>query len=181
VVPAPSHSFPDEPARAAAAREAAAFRRLQIVHGPVLLSFVTRLTGGDTRSAGAVVEATLAHARDHPDARGPDGRWSRAWLFAEARRRCLAHPATVPERPAGPAAEVRAALASLPEHLRVTLVEIYFRDRSVSEVADLLEVPADTVVTWTWCGLEVFREALCERGFDLAPRPDGQDCDGIGA
>jgi RNA polymerase sigma-70 factor (ECF subfamily) len=63
------------------------------------------------------------------------------------------------------ASEVRAALNSLPERLRVTLVEVFFQERSVAEVADLLSVPPGTVKSRTFYGLKALREALIGRGF----------------
>ncbi|MGC4783561.1 sigma factor-like helix-turn-helix DNA-binding protein [Micromonospora zamorensis] len=58
------------------------------------------------------------------------------------------------------AAEVRAALAALPERLRITLVEIYFQERSVAEV---LHVRPGTVKSRTSYALRALREALAGR------------------
>jgi RNA polymerase sigma-70 factor (ECF subfamily) len=65
------------------------------------------------------------------------------------------------------AQEVRAALAALPERLRVTLIEIYYRERSIAEVADLLDVPTGTVKSRTFYALRALREGLNTRGFIL--------------
>ncbi|WP_371409272.1 sigma factor-like helix-turn-helix DNA-binding protein [Micromonospora zamorensis] len=61
------------------------------------------------------------------------------------------------------AAEVRAALAALPERLRITLVEIYFQERSVAEVAEVLHVRPGTVKSRTSYALRALREALAGR------------------
>lgn len=138
---------------------------LEIVHGPVLRSYLTRLTRGDAPETEEIVRATLSTALTDPDARDADGRWRREWLFAEAARRLGE------VRGADPlidAAEIRAALAALPESLRVTLVEVYFRARPVSEVAELLGVAEDTVASRTYYGLRALRAALRERGFELS-------------
>jgi RNA polymerase sigma-70 factor (ECF subfamily) len=138
---------------------------LEIAHGPVLRSYVTRLTGGDTEAAESIVQATLARARTDPDARDEDGRWRRGWLFTEAARRLGRAGATDPPIDA---AQIRAALAGLPESLRSTLVEVYFRARPVSEVAELLGVPEHTVASRTYYGLRALRAALHERGIELS-------------
>jgi RNA polymerase sigma factor (sigma-70 family) len=69
------------------------------------------------------------------------------------------------------ASEVRAAVNALPERLRVILVEIYFHDRSVAEVADLLDIPQGTVRSRTFYGLRALRETLPRslRGRDDLP------------
>lgn len=66
--------------------------------------------------------------------------------------------------------EVRAALNALPERLRQTIVEIYFRDRPVSEVAEILNVPAGTVKSRTFYALRALREDLTGRGFHFRSR-----------
>jgi RNA polymerase sigma-70 factor (ECF subfamily) len=167
------------------AADAEALRHLQQVHGPVLLSFLTRLTRGDVHQAEDIVQETVVRAWRNPEARNTDGRWSRAWLFTVAKRILIdqiraaevrldersdeyidvhARAEDVIDRLVD-ASEVRAALNSLPERLRVTLVEVYFQERSVAEVADLLAVPPGTVKSRTFYGLKALREALISRGF----------------
>jgi RNA polymerase sigma-70 factor (ECF subfamily) len=181
-----SNDKTDVKAAAKAAAEAAALQHLQKVHGPVLLSFVTRLTGGDVQRAEDVVQETMLRAWINPAARNADGRWSRAWLFTVAKRIVIDQIRAAEARPSEvsneyieaharvddsvdrllDAHEVRAALASMPERLRSTLVEIYFRDAPVAEVAELLGVPQGTVKSRTFYALRALREALEARGFD---------------
>ncbi|MFG1605279.1 sigma-70 family RNA polymerase sigma factor [Actinoplanes sp. NPDC049265] len=166
-----------------------ALRHLQQVHAPVLLSFVTRLTNGDVQRAEDIVQETMLRAWNNPDARNDDGRWSRAWLFTVAKRIVIDQIRAADARPNEvslehiesyarqedavdrmlDAQEVRAALAALPERLRSAVVEIYFRERPVAEVAELLDVPQGTVKSRTYYALRALREALVKRGFDFRP------------
>jgi RNA polymerase sigma-70 factor (ECF subfamily) len=174
------------------AEEADALRHLQQVHAPVLLSFVTRLTNGDVQRAEDVVQETMLRAWNNPEARNIEGRWNRAWLFTVAKRIVIDQIRAAEVRPSEvsnehidayarqedavdrmlDAHEVRAALAALPERLRSTIVEIYFRERPVAEVAELLDVPQGTVKSRTFYALRALREALVERGFVFRPGPD---------
>jgi hypothetical protein len=60
-------------------------------------------------------------------------------------------------------AAVRAALDSMPEHLRLVLVEIYLAGRPVDELAGLLAVSEDTVRAQAYQSLRLFRQALHRR------------------
>ena len=165
--------------------EVEALQHLQRVHRPVLLAYITRLTKGDVHRAEDILQETLLRAWTHPEARNAEGRWNRSWLFTVARRITIDHVRAAQARPAEyyddrlevhpetddriermlDCREVRAALDELPERLRSILVEIYFRDRSVAETAQLLEVPAGTVKSRTFYALRALREALIARGF----------------
>jgi RNA polymerase sigma-70 factor (ECF subfamily) len=60
---------------------------------------------------------------------------------------------------------VWAAIEKLPEHYRVVVVLHYFDDRSVAEIADIMEAPTGTVKSW----LHRARAALAaELGHDAA-------------
>jgi RNA polymerase sigma-70 factor, ECF subfamily len=156
-------------------------------HGPILLNYLLRLSMGNRAMAEDILQETLVRAWNHPQARGEDGQWSRAWLFTVARRIAIDHVRSSQGRPTErlddhvedrhAAAdgtdqllnnrEVRAAVARLPERLRSALVEIYFQEHSVAEAARNLSVPEGTVKSRTFYALRALHEDLTSRGFTL--------------
>jgi RNA polymerase sigma-70 factor (ECF subfamily) len=158
--------------------------------GPALLNYLLGMTRGDRYRAEDILQQTLMRAWRHPEARGPDGRWSRTWLFAVARNIAIDHlraqqlrlvelgdhaildrPSTEDsyERMLG-SAEVRAALEALPSRLRDVLVELYLGEQSVNEVAARLGIPAGTVKSRTFYAMGALREELRARRFELSRR-----------
>jgi RNA polymerase sigma-70 factor (ECF subfamily) len=170
----------------------AAMRALYDRHGANLLSYLMRMTRGDRHRAEDILQETLIRAWQHPEARGDDGEWSRPWLFTVARRIAVDHaraalvrPTELPDRwledrPQADddiermvdAAEVRAALASLPPRMREAIIEVYFRGHTVTEAATALGIPPGTVKSRTFYGLTALREELRARGFHRPNEPD---------
>lgn len=61
---------------------------------------------------------------------------------------------------AADAVALRQAVAALPRRQRAALVLRYYADRSVDETARILDVPANTVKTWTRRALQALRDEL---------------------
>jgi RNA polymerase sigma-70 factor (ECF subfamily) len=162
-----------------------AVRDLYQAHGSVILSFLIRLTRGDQHAAEDMLQECLVRAWRHAEARTPTGEWSRAWLFTVARRIAIDRARAARTRPGEfsderlaerpepddsferliDRNEVHAAIAALPERLRSVLIEIYFRDHSVAEAAQVLGVPSGTVKSRTYYALRALHEELVARGF----------------
>lgn len=162
-----------------------ALRLAYAEHGPILLNYLLRLTTGNRAMAEDIVQETLVRAWHHPEARTPDGQWSRGWLFTVARRIAIDHiragrgrtTELLDERIEDHAVtgdidrlidrrEVRDAVARLPERLRGALIEIYFQERSVAEAAEALAVPEGTVKSRTFYALKALHDDLVRRGFE---------------
>jgi RNA polymerase sigma-70 factor (ECF subfamily) len=159
--------------------------------GPALLNYLLGMMRGDRYRAEDILQETLMRAWRHPEVRGPDGQWSRTWLFTVARNIAIDHLRAqhlrpvelgdhhVVDRPSTEdifqrmvdGAEVRAALEALPSRLRDVLVELYLGEQSVSEVAQLLGIPPGTVKSRTFYALRALREELRARGFELSSDP----------
>ncbi|WFE25479.1 sigma-70 family RNA polymerase sigma factor [Solwaraspora sp. WMMD791] len=154
-------------------------------HGPILLNYLLRLSGGNRAMAEDVLQETLVRAWNHPEARTADGQWTRAWLFTVARRIAIDHIRSSQARPTERLdeqfedryalvddteqllnrREVRAAVTRLPQRLRDALIEIYFKGHTVAEAARHLSVPEGTVKSRTFYALRALHEDLTSRGF----------------
>ncbi|MEV0215398.1 sigma-70 family RNA polymerase sigma factor [Micromonospora sp. ALFpr18c] len=172
----------------------AALRHLQLVHRPVLLAYAIRLANGDRHWAEDIVQETMVRAWQHPDARNEGGRWNRAWLFTVARRIAIDNVRAAQVRPldytdeigdatSDESAEerfardldsqyVRRAVASLPERLRTTLIQLYFLNHSIAEAAENLDIPPGTVKSRSFHALRALRKALSDQGFNAGSEPD---------
>ncbi len=166
-----------------------ALRRLYDLHAPALLGYLIRYLRGDRQHAEDVVQETILRAWRHPEVQSPGGEWSRSWLLTVARRIAIDNvrsaAARVPELPDDhldertcdidefermlDAHEVRNALKSLPCKQRLALIEIYYRDRSVTEAAESLGVPPGTIKSRAFYALSALREALRASGFAFPP------------
>jgi RNA polymerase sigma-70 factor (ECF subfamily) len=156
-----------------------AIRELWQIHGAALLRFALKLTLGDRQRAEDIVQETLLRAWRHPEVVDAGPQAIRPWLFTVTRHVAIdmwrARSRTeeiVDDRqadrpdPAEPieqavtAMDMRAALAQLtPEHRQV-IVEMYYRSRSVAEIADALDIPPGTVKSRAYYGLRQLRRVL---------------------
>lgn len=153
-------------------------RTLYHEHGHSLLAYATRLTG-DRAAAEDVVQETLVRAWKHAASMVNERGSVRGWLLTVARniitdrvRARAARPTEVAESPTTPPIErdhaqgvvdsmtVLGALDRLtPEH-REVLVEMYYRGRTVTEIAAALGVPPGTVKSRSYYALRAMRAAI---------------------
>ena len=68
-------------------------------------------------------------------------------------------------------ADVRAAVAALPGARRQVLTGIYYRDRSVTETARVMQIPPGTVRSRTFYGLRALRRILAAQDAVAYPLP----------
>jgi RNA polymerase sigma-70 factor (ECF subfamily) len=157
-------------------------RALHAEHSPALLGYVTRLTG-DAQRAEDIVQETLFRAWRKAASLEGDPSSLRAWLFKVAHNLAIdQHRAAVAHEQEGedalvdvPAAgqldraletwQITEALSTLSREHRETIVETYFRGRSVAEAGEVLGVPPGTVKSRTYYALRALRAALEERGW----------------
>jgi RNA polymerase sigma-70 factor (ECF subfamily) len=156
----------------------ALIRSLYAEHGRSLLAYATRLTG-DRAAAEDVVQETLVRAWKNADKLLEGSGSVRGWLLTVARnivtdwaRARAVRPAEVAEVADRPPVEgdhsesvvntmvVMEALERVsPEH-RDVLVELYYRGRSVTEVAKELAVPPGTVKSRSYYALRALRAVM---------------------
>ncbi|MFI6160134.1 sigma-70 family RNA polymerase sigma factor [Micromonospora haikouensis] len=159
-------------------------RELLAAHGTPLTRFVRGLTMGNRQTAEDVVQETLLRAWRHLDSLPPDsGGSSRRWLFTVARRLVIDEARRRQARPVEVAAQaaqeygvtgdetaetaiasqaLRQAVARLSADHRRVLHEVYFRDRTVDEIATELGIPVGTVRSRVYYALRALRAAMGE-------------------
>lgn len=166
-----------------AAREDALVRRLYREHAGQLLTYVRALVGGDVRKAEDIVQETLLRAWRNSAVLTADT--ARPWLFRVARnlvldghrarqRRPREIPTDVIQADVRPEVDdidrvllswqITEALRSLTPAHREVLVELYFRDSSIADAAQILRIPAGTVRSRAYYALRALRLALEEQG-----------------
>ncbi len=169
----------DRQRMAAIARgDSRALAELYDTHAPALLGFATRAVG--RCDAEDIVQTTfITAARMAPtwDARSPS---ARAWLFGITARhlkerqragnrfaRALLSLATEPSRlgksPNGDRLDTGAALEKLPEAKRLVLVLAEVEGFSGEEIAEMLDIPVNTVWTRLHHARRAMRELLEEQ------------------
>jgi RNA polymerase sigma-70 factor (ECF subfamily) len=151
-------------------------------HRLPLVGFVLPLVNGDLQAAEDVVQETMIRGWQQGDRLERDRAGS--WLHVVARnlavstyhRRRRARPPEVPlDEGTVPACGdgidgrldalvIAAALGRLSAGQRAVIVELYYRQRSVAEVAALLEIPEGTVRSRCYYGLRALREELERQG-----------------
>lgn len=147
-----------------------------------LVGYVLPIVDGDLQAAEDVVQETMIRGWQHADKlhRQRAGSWlhtvARNLAISTYHRRRRTRPREVPlEEWAVPAAGdevdgrinawlIGAALNSLSPEQRIVIVELYYRQRPVAEVAALLGIPAGTVRSRCFYGLRALRAALERQG-----------------
>jgi RNA polymerase sigma-70 factor, ECF subfamily len=149
------------------------------IHGIVLRRFALKLTLGDHFRADEIIQETLVRAWRHPEVVDGHAETIRPWLFTVARnvatdlwRTQSRRDDIIEDRPrdrpnpvdridqAMTAMQVRAALTQLTPGHRQVIIEIYYLGRSVSEVAELLNIPEGTVKSRTYYGLRQLKHLM---------------------
>jgi RNA polymerase sigma-70 factor (ECF subfamily) len=153
-------------------------RTMYADHGPVLLGYVTRLTG-DRDQAQDIVQETLLRAWRNADSLNTRDGSVRSWLLTVARNLVIdaararrARPAEVPPAVHDPveprdhvedvsnAIVVADALRTLsPEH-RAALVEVYYKGRTTTEAAEVLGIAPGTVKSRVHYAVQALRSSL---------------------
>lgn len=145
-----------------ARREERALEEAYAAYAPTVLSYVRRYVGHD--EAEDVVQRTFLDAWRHAGRYDPRQRFT-GWLFTIAHRRAVDTLRTRRHQVVdvdslrelmgedgretvnrfADAADVRAAVAQLPEHERVAVEMTYYEDLTQREIAERLDVPLGTV------------------------------------
>jgi RNA polymerase sigma-70 factor, ECF subfamily len=147
-------------------------------HGKAILGYATRLTR-DRHVAEDVVQEALVRAWRHHTELSDQRGSVRGWLLTVIRnividraRAQAVRPREVPEEPTAPlavadhadqlvdAVVLLEAMERLSVDHRSVLTELYFRDRSVTETAQTLGVPAGTVKSRSYHALRQLRVHL---------------------
>ncbi len=168
------------------------------VHAPDLLRFARKLAPGDAQRAEDIVQETLLRAWRHPEMLGLGAERVRPWLFTVLRRVAIDMwrasssrgqkvfeelRVDVPDaddrvEQAVTAMDVRAVLATLSTEHRRVIFEMYYRNRSVAEIAEALGIPVGTVKSRAFYALHALRRAMRDSGYagqsPSAPPPDSR-------
>lgn len=150
------------------------------LHSGPLLNYLVRLTLGDRRQAEDILQETYLRAWHFLRHSDENVEGLRPWLYTVARRVLIDAGRKRKARPAEvivtdlrqiPGSDdpierllvgqtVRAGLKSLRSEHRTVLVESYYRNKSVREIAAMLDIPEGTVKSRTHYALRALRSAV---------------------
>jgi RNA polymerase sigma-70 factor (ECF subfamily) len=162
--------------------DVALMQQLHDEHAVALWRFCLRLVDHDRGRAEDVLQETMLRAWRHRAAlEGPPAA-ARAWLFTVARNLVIddrrsarvSREVASDDLPESPSADhanavldawlVAESLAQLSEEHRQVIVRAYYGRRTVTDIAEELDIPSGTVKSRLHYGLRALKLALQERG-----------------
>ena len=157
------------------------FEQVAATHHAMLFRFALSLTRDQTEACDLTQETFYIWAKKGHQLR--DSSKLKSWLLTTLRRQFLMRrrhakrfphyelslveedlpPATPQSVDQMDSAHIMEALQEVEDHYRAPLMLFYFQDHSYKEIADILEIPTGTVMSWLARGKEQIRHILARK------------------